>query len=150
MTFSPRTSSSFSLAAHLARNFRALFRAEVSGSWSDGHLSCDLNYTLRVLASVTPGLLLIHIMPRGSSGHSFHTRLSDEGAEWTARSLKGAYPPLSSQNQIVEDERSKRVFFYGGIAPGDEDNNPTADFHVCDTQTMTVRNITVSICFFSN
>jgi hypothetical protein len=83
-------------------------------------------------------------MPRGPSGS---TRLSDE-REWTSKSLKGEYPLLSSMNATVEDEQNKRIFFYGGIAPGDKGSNPTSDFHVCDTEKMTVKNITVCYFFF--
>ena len=65
-------------------------------------------------------------MPRGPSGS---TRLYDE-REWTARSLKGEYPLLRGMNTTVEDEQNKRIFCYGGVAPGDKGSKPTSDFHV--------------------
>jgi len=62
---------------------------------------------------------------------------------WTVKHMGGKCPPFNDNAGWIHDPRNRRMYAYGGLAPGDESQIPTSDFYVCDTTTMGWRNITV-------
>jgi hypothetical protein len=64
-------------------------------------------------------------------------------ADWFVRRMDGKCPPFSDKASWMEDPRNRRIYAYGGLAPGDKSDIPTSDFYVCDTTTMKWKNITV-------
>lgn len=69
-------------------------------------------------------------------------------AGWSVRRMDGKCPPFNDKAGWMEDPTNRRIYAYGGLAPGDESEIPTSDFYVCDTTTMKWKNITVSYSMF--
>lgn len=70
-------------------------------------------------------------------------------ADWTVRHMGGKFPPFNDKASWLDDPTNRRIYAYGGLAPGDESEIPTSDFYVCDTTTMEWKNITVAYSMFS-
>jgi len=63
--------------------------------------------------------------------------------DWTVISMGGKCPPFNDKAAWMHDPTNRRIYAYGGLAPGDYSEIPTSDFYVCDTTTMQWKNITV-------
>lgn len=67
--------------------------------------------------------------------------------DWEVKPIGGTCPPLNSKSTIVDDPTNHRVFFVGGIRPGEESEKlakPTSDLWCYDTKAMTWIDLTVS------
>lgn len=62
---------------------------------------------------------------------------------WNVRQMGGKCPPFNDKAGWMHDPTNRRIYAYGGLAPGDESEIPTSDFYVCDTTAMQWKNITV-------
>jgi len=63
--------------------------------------------------------------------------------DWTVVSMGGKCPPFNDKAGWMHDPVNRRIYAYGGLAPGDDSDIPTSDFYVCDTTTMQWKNISV-------
>ena len=77
--------------------------------------------------------------PRRAIASNMDVRVPD----WTVKYMGGKYPPFNDNAGWIHDPSNRRMYVYGGLAPGDESEIPTSDFYVCDTTTMGWKNITV-------
>ncbi|KAF7366915.1 hypothetical protein MSAN_00950200 [Mycena sanguinolenta] len=81
-----------------------------------------------------------------SAGPS-RSRPLDESVNLVQIELKGDTPVFNDWNSTAVDHQQEKIYIYGGVRPGDEDNLPTNDFYCLDLKTSQWCNLTTSLKF---
>ncbi|KAJ6453580.1 hypothetical protein C8R45DRAFT_847062 [Mycena sanguinolenta] len=75
------------------------------------------------------------------------TRPSNESVNLVQARLKGDTPAFNDWNSTAVDHQREKIYIYGGVRPGDENNLPTNDLYCLDLKTTQWWNLTTSLTF---